>query len=111
MSSIYHNCTVLHYQCANSINIDVRTPYVYSLYISWKIDCKGILRLFHLFSDPIYFMIEMCINTVVLVFPRIGKENRTLTVISIPEFGVFFFQKLEIMGGGGAEKGDLFLES
>jgi hypothetical protein len=43
------------------------------------------------FSDPIYFMIEMWINTLMLVFPRIGKENRTLAVlISIPEFGIFF---------------------
>jgi hypothetical protein len=46
-------------------------------------------------------MIEKWINTLMLVFPRIGKENRTLTVISIPEFGIFFLQKLEIMGGGG----------
>jgi hypothetical protein len=50
-------------------------------------------------------MIELCINTLMLVFPRIGKENRTLTVISIPEFGVFFLQELEIMGGGGEREG------
>ncbi len=88
--------------------VHVLTPYVYSLHIfSHIVQCTSFM-VYRLkmnftfvspFSDPIYFRIEMWINTLMLVFPRIGKENRTLTVISIPEFGLFFLQKLEIMGG------------
>jgi hypothetical protein len=69
-----------------------------------SIQCKFYVSFFF-FINPIYFMIEMCINTLMLVFPRIGKENRTLTVISNPEFGIFFLQKLEIMGGRGYREG------